>query len=109
MATTRCLFSMLLALALCAKTLLLCDTAFAMPVAADAASSHCDMAGEPAPSAPAKAHVKPACVIGCPAIAAPAAAMAPPEMLYAAQPAIPPVDGLDSLHVPPAIPPPRPG
>lgn len=97
---------MFLALALCVKTLLLCDPVFAMPVAAEAAS-HCDMAGKPAHSPPGKAHIKPACMIGCPVIVAPAGEMARPEILYAAQPEIPSVISLDSLHLPPAIPPPR--
>lgn len=106
MAATRYLFSMFLALALCAKVLLACDPAFAMPVAADAAS-HCDMTGEPAHSPPTKSPVKPACMIGCPAIVAPSAEMAQPYVLYQVQLEIPHVDDLDGLHIPPAIPPPR--
>ena len=62
------LFSLILLLALCTRFLPLCDPAFAMS-AMDEAASPCAMMGQPAKSPPAKPHVKPLCLTGCPIIA----------------------------------------
>ena len=105
---SRSLFSMLVALALGRKILLLCDPVFAAPMTPEIAS-HCEMIGDAPPSLPTEQHFNPICLVGCPAIVLRSAVLAPPAALLPAQPDMSPVDGPDGLHVPPAIPPPRSG
>lgn len=108
MRRSRTLFSMLVALALGTKILLLCAPVLAAPMTPEIAS-HCEIMGDALPSPPTEQHFNPICMVGCPAIVMRSAVLAPPAARLLAQPNMPTADDRDGLHVPPAIPPPRSG